>query len=413
MKRIITCIYFLYFSLVSWAQGLYDLDYLESQDKASLSFGLYTNVSSTGLNTKFVSKFINGGYIEGQLIDDILQNLSGTQTIGTDLRPTLFYQHSGKRIFGSDNMHWMLQLGSRGFAEASFPSDFFELIFSGNKNFENRTAQIHPFGFQSIVYHKLQIGLCKQSAGHRFGVLLGPVLGSSYYKSSTDRGSIFTAQDGRYLDLDLKWQLEQSNPDKNHLMSNSGVGIAADLFWKWNFREHSAFILMAEDLGVISWDGDAQLSQIDSSFRFEGVEIGSIFDSIFVEIKSGSDLKSEFLKEQRKKIPAAVLPASLSLEFRRQFLNNKFVANLYIQKYISRFSKFQVAAGLNYNIWNGFQVGATGGLSSHGNWYAGIQMHVFRKDNFQLKIAAPSLINIFQGERNFVAIGQVLLSKAF
>ncbi|MBK9378759.1 MAG: hypothetical protein IPM86_11205 [Saprospiraceae bacterium] len=119
------------------------------------------------------------------------------------------------------------------------------------------------------------------------------------------------------------------------------------------------------------------------------------------------------MKEQRKKIPAAVLPASLSLEFRRQFLNNKFVANLYIQKYISRYSKFQVAAGLNYNIWNGFQVGVTGGLSSHGNWYAGIQMHVFRKDNFQLKITAPSLINVFQGERNFVAIGQVLLSKAF
>ena len=112
-------------------------------------------------------------------------------------------------------------------------------------------------------------------------------------------------------------------------------------------------------------------------------------------------------------LPAAVLPASLSLEFRRQFLNNKFVANLYIQKYISRYSKFQVAAGLNYNIWNGFQVGVTGGLSSHGNWYAGIQMHVFRKDNFQLKITAPSLINVFQGERNFVAIGQVLLSKAF
>lgn len=181
----------------------------------------------------------------------------------------------GQGFLGQERLMPRISMGHQYLLGIEFARDAYELAFLGNAGFEDRTAHAGPARFVAISYQQLGFGVEDRRTGSY--AELGVVNGHAFSNGRIHKADLYTAPDGRYLELDLDGEYHRSDTGSTRL--NKGTGAAAALHWRHRVKvagTHAMLSLTATDLGFIAWNGNSLSAGKNGTIRYDGLTVAGI-----------------------------------------------------------------------------------------------------------------------------------------
>ncbi len=304
--------------------GIYDPMQVQLNDQrfAITAYGdLY--LASNCFSASFLQNFFGSGFITEEMKDFASSKLKAENTLGVDLYSGLWFQMAMKK-----NPDLVFLAGiDYNFEESSrFTSDLFHLVFYGNYDYQNVEAQLTGSGFSLTNVMEYKVGLMKRMrSGYNdftLGATVGLAEGLSGFDMKTSYGTLFTAADGRYIDVDYDIRVLSSGGGAPKLGSFAGAGVSADVFWQGYFKGPEITInAMANDLGAIWWNNDPVKFSGDTMVHFEGIAIDNLFSSTEEAISGEGDSLFSILGlvEETQETFSQALPSRINISATKMF----------------------------------------------------------------------------------------------
>jgi hypothetical protein len=232
---------------------------------------------SNTLNNALMLPLLFGGDIAREERQDAFDRMARNGRAGVEAGGRLFATW-GQNILGHANWQMRTALGWQFAIGTAFTPDAFALTFLGNAAYENTTMHLAPFRAELWHYQSLGVGLEDALSGSYLELAM--VNGTTYAGADLEQADLFTATDGRWLDLDVEG-LHQRSDTAPQPGPTSGLGAAINARWSWRgslLGKPSAWSVEILDAGFVAWNGDAVRVERDTSIRFEGVPYTDVFN---------------------------------------------------------------------------------------------------------------------------------------
>ena len=381
MKKIIYFIIAVTLCLKTQAQVIQLITPISNSSNDSIYTEIGTSfhsyVGSNSINNKFASTIFNSGYISNDLKGT--NHLKGKNILGTDLNSETYITHMPDSLWGLSNFGYRIGLTHKQLRSVAFSDDLYNLIFYGNKQFAGDFANFENTKFRSIDYQKLELGIIKKYNDNEtkvdiyFG--LNILKGQQIQALNIYKGSLFTAEDGSYIDLNTKISYLSSDQSNKQITDFNGLGLSCDAFFSVeDIKSKLTFTFASQDLGYISWAKKSYFTGVDTSIYFDGIQITNILNVAQENLHGMSkDSLMNILNENNDTVPFKVtIPEKLSFEVKKEwsgFINSACLGLCYIfdaGQPIPQFYALQTAQiskwlniGLieNYGGFSGFNAG--------------------------------------------------------
>ncbi len=274
-------------------------------------------LASNCFSASFLQNFFGSGFITEEMKDFAADKLSAENTFGVDVYAGVWMQMAMKN--NPDNI--FIAGIDYNFEESSqFTPDLFHLAFYGNYDYQNYEAQLTGSNFSLTNVMEYKVGMMKLLNDNyndfKMGATVGLVQGLSGVDVKTRYGTLFTAVDGRYIDLDYDLAILSSGKGAPNLGQFKGVGVSADLFWQGYFKGPEVTInVMANDIGAVWWTDDPLKITGDSLVRFEGIELDNFFSASDDAIAGDPDSLLSILgvQEEPEDVFSQALPSRINI----------------------------------------------------------------------------------------------------
>lgn len=388
--------------------GIYDPLNVNLNGK-KIAFSAYGDVYSASncFSASFIQNFFGSGFITEEMKNDASAKLSDKNTIGVDLSSGLWMMMALK----NNPSMYLLAGVDYNFEESSqFTSDLFHLVFYGNYDLQDYTAVMSDSKFSLTNVMEYKIGLMKHYNEdyntYKLGASIGLVQGLSGLDIKAPSATLYTAEDGRYLDLDYDFTIKTSGKSKPSLTNFAGAGFSADIFAQVYFKGPEITVnAMANDLGMIFWNNDPTKISADSVLHFEGVETNNLFSATDEATAGNSDSLLQILGVVEKSdVFTQALPSRINISASKMFgsdyyftLGGQYMLNtpykpLVFMQFAKVFTPLQMAIGVN----------AHGG--GYGVFNAGIDISKTFGNMIELRLGSNSLLGLVAADA-FTGIG--------
>ena len=261
-------------------------------------------------------------------------------------------------------------------ANASFSGDAFNLLMSGNKMYEGKTADISHTNINNYQYQEMKLGLIWDNIDStaKFGVSLSYLKGQTFDQIRTGAASIYTAPDASQLNFNMNGSLVMSDTSKgkNNLGAFNGNGMAAEFFAYIPYISklgNSSFFASVNNLGFIRWNRNTVSYNTDTSYVYKGVTVNNIFqlNNSSVQNLSKDSLVKKLIKHGKGPV-SSNLPMSLfmlhTIKFTQLFALNTGFRYLFDANYIPYlYAEGQFAVHKNFTATAHVGYGGYGKLS--------------------------------------------------
>jgi hypothetical protein len=160
-----------------------------------------------------------------------------------------------------------------------FTKDDYQLTFFGNSDLADQTAHLGPSRHEQVQYSTIGFGVQDRKTGTWLELAL--VNGHSLNAANIRTADLYTAPDGRYLDLKLDGDYWASDTAQQGSGRNNGIGAAINFQWNTSVCLLGAPAILGigvRDLGFIAWNGNSVRVSSDSTIHFEGLIVDHILD---------------------------------------------------------------------------------------------------------------------------------------
>lgn len=310
-----------------------------SFDDSGYSVGIHGRyqVSSNAVSSNFLWKAFQGKFIDRDLREQASNRLFSNNGIGVDLDYGIYARHLPDSAKG---LGWYVNIADRTHASGSFTKDLFDLAMFGNAMFADKTAQLADLNLLFLTYKQYEAGILKtfqlKSGKFHLGLGLSLLTGNRNLTLEIREAELYTHPDGEYLDGTVNGTIRSSSLATGQYFDANGLGLSGALTLAY---ESDKFGLRfdADDLGFIQWNQKLNETELDSTFRFEGVDINLLGGDGFASI-SLDTVVAGLITEKEPSSYLTIVPCRLRLEgFYR--VNDKNV---------------RVYAGLQYRVANGY-----------------------------------------------------------
>lgn len=247
----------------------------------SVSANAEFDVGSNGLQSAITNKLLFGGYIDQATKDRALNHMHGYNQFGINLN----YDISA--FFGKKpKLTWLVGFKNQEVLNATYTKDAYELMFYGNKPFEGRTANLSNSNINALRFQELKFGALFQRVDTtaKIGISLSFLKGEQLlYVKTNSNSSLYTNSDGTELILQSNFDLALSDTStRKNVLSFNGVGASADIFFETPYKSkigtQSVLTVNANNIGFIHWRNNSVQYSSDSTIKFDGYHVNSIFD---------------------------------------------------------------------------------------------------------------------------------------
>jgi len=252
------------------------------------SVGAYgrAQFSSNAITPNLFWKVYQGKELNRKVRENVSGNLSKGNRIGADADYGIFAKHLPDSTTG---IGWFVNLADRLHANAKYPKDLLDVAMFGNASFAGQTADLSNIEFNLLMYKQFEVGILKTVHKEKgkwnigFGVSL--LTGNRNIQLKITEASLYTDPDGEYLDGEVHGHFRSSTMGRSQYVAANGLGFGGSLSIGYE-ADKFGIRLDADDLGFISWKKNLKRTDLDSVFRFEGVEVnlfsadGNPFSSI-------------------------------------------------------------------------------------------------------------------------------------
>ena len=276
MKKHISSILFLFITCFANTQSL-DFIFEDSiSTNRLIEFSSQNTYNSSALSNAFMSKFIYGGELNSELINDNSQK--EFNVIGGEFDQKLSY-YDGSLFKKYPNLGLTIAASDHNFISSSYKNDLYNLVFKGNANYLGDTLDFSYTHFQYLHYQNYGIGVYdKRSFSY---IRLGFVVGNSSTNFRFGK-SVFntnTLGDEIYFDAKVSGHTTLKDSSTNYL-SKYGYGFALELNHNFilktqNGKKHIINFNIS-NLGSIFWNNKTTSYKIDSALTFSGIDYTDI-----------------------------------------------------------------------------------------------------------------------------------------
>lgn len=380
--------------------GIFDPLQLNVNGNERFFFVPYTDLytASDCFTTRFIQNFFGSGFVTEEIKNDASSRLSDLNTIGIDFNTGLWMMVRSKK----DPHNFFIAGIDYNFEESSrFTDDLFHVVMYGNYDLQGITSDFSGSKFSLTSTMEYKAGFMKlMDQGYnqyKFGFTGGFVQGLSGMDIKVQNTTMFTAEDGRYLDLDYDFRIYTAGKNKPSLTALNGAGFSADIFGSAYFQGPEIGInLLVNDIGVVFWDKDPFKISADSAIRFEGISIDNLFAATDSTIAGQSDSLLEILgvvKEEN--VFSQALPSRLNFSATKywkdagsfftlgmQYIFNTPYSPLIFVQGGKTFKNSELTLAVNAHV------------GGYGDYNAGIDITKSFFDHVQIKIGSNSLLGI-------------------
>jgi hypothetical protein len=392
VKRILYALFLLISS------GSFATDWTFRPDSAlrhsiNLSSGYY--FASDVITNNFALAFFQGEFIDDDLKNSVSKNLSSLNRFGTDLNPQLTYTKRNDTIFSLPHSFFSVSASSHYHVNSEFKKDVFEIFFRGNKNYAGEIAHLGDFNYNLVYYQQLNFTFGHnykyENNSFEYSVGLSLNKGQNLYKLSAPTATLFTEENGEYIDLDTEIEIYRSDSSNSKRMTAwNGTGGSVDFAFSWKTPKNNVWYFSLKNFGFITWNDNTSHVKADTTFRFEGVDVSDLFDfsdSLHETITLDSSLVEPYLTVREEKKYTSPVPALASLSYQHILSPGKMdieanIDYLFFAGYIPResltlgfiFNNTQrLTLKASYGGYTGFQAGIGYKVFLFQRWMLGVQ----------------------------------------
>lgn len=288
---------------------------------SQLLLNSYGGVASTSIQQSFMNKFLFPGFIDNDLKTRTSEKLKDENRFGGELTGSVNI-YFPKGSLGGNNFYGF-GVGTTMEGNLNFTDDLFNGIFFGNKAYAGEVLNLNNTSFNSISYSYIEFSfgatLISKKATQSYWVDAGLVFGHQYSSIQLPNASLFTEENGDYLDITIQdGTMAFSNSASTDLIQ--GIGGKLNLNYSY-VTDDSKLLIQAKNIGVISFS-DVTSADIDTTLRFEGVEIDNIFnlsDSVMNRLTS-----LDSLVDTKNGNQTAIMPIDINMYYAKDLGKMKF-----------------------------------------------------------------------------------------
>lgn len=356
----------------------------------SISVNLDFDAGSNGMSSRMVNRLMWGGYIDNDLKKSSSKYLRAKNNFGLNVN-----YNACAFIKGSNKFDFLIGFKNQEILNASYTSDFYNLMFYGNQSYKGLTANLGGSNVNALRFQEVKFGaiLHKFDSVAKIGMSLSFIKGEQlFFLKAHENSSLFTSGDGSELVFNSNFSMAISDTSNKKITSFNGIGASADIYFETPYKskvgKKSVLIVNANNIGFIHWRNNSVQYNSDSTLHFKGYQVNNILDlkdSTLNRINSDSLLRS--LTNARKEpfnvnIPTNLLIINkiyfgtgafcLSTGFRHIF-NANYIPYIFIEpEYKVKNVTFSLHTG--YGGYVRLNVGASASWSSKG-WFLRLGSH--------------------------------------
>ncbi|MCH8330378.1 MAG: hypothetical protein IH946_03205, partial [Bacteroidetes bacterium] len=356
---------------------------------AVVTQGMYSNritvdnsfyYGSNKLISAFPNAFLYGQFIGKETKDKALGKLKESKNIfGLEFDNSVSYSMFKREEDSEGGMYYGLGIKSRNFADLAFTSDLFELVFYGNASMAGDTALLAGININRFRYNQVQLSakrlIIRADNSLAFGGGVSFIQGANYISGEIVDGSIYTQEDGEFLDVRINFIGEISDTSDLRTLAFNGTGFSADL----SFMYHSPNIdvdVHLTDLGVISWNDQSAKLAKDTLVLWEGLVLDDVLNSSgsFFDEEALDSLLDDLMPDENKGSLSSKLPMNLYLFFSRPFSENKIKAGIGLHhRFFVNYSPMVFFRG-SYLLNDNFSFGLNASYGGYGSVNFGLEL---------------------------------------
>lgn len=181
----------------------------------------------------------------------------------------------GDSLFGSKNLRPIISLAHHSVLGLRFADDLYNLTFFGNAAYEDLTASLGNTAFTQFTYQTFGFGFQDRLTSSY--LQLNIVNGQRGNSAALRQADLFTATDGRYLQLDFDGSYLRSDTSQGSFGTSSGLGLALNMAVEKSVRG-ARFRLSITDLGFVVWNSSSERLMNNSVIHYDGITVQNVFD---------------------------------------------------------------------------------------------------------------------------------------
>lgn len=240
-----------------------------------LEAGLNFQALCNQLSILQIIDLLNDDFLDQTEKEDLTGSITTPLRYGYFREFSLTYRIPPREIFDQITLGQGFRIRNTYLQSARLDKTSLDLIFYGNKPYEDQTLKVGPAAYQSWYYTALDYLFdvrldTMQSA--EIGV--GVILGHDHMAYRVGESFLYTAPDGEYLDADLNYSLRDQA--RESLVLN-GLGLALSFNTRFDLSDRKSIGFRMIDIGVMYWNR-GYILDVDSTFRFTGARFDNILN---------------------------------------------------------------------------------------------------------------------------------------
>lgn len=348
----------------------------------------YGGLGSSSIPQQFLNKFIFPDFIDNDLKNKTSEKLHARNKFGGvaagNINLLFEVNNDTSKFFNILGIGFGNQLdGNLGFTKG-----LFDVTFYGNAPFAGQTIDLNKTSFNRLSYSYLEFSLGKSVISNDIHTSawadLGLVIGHNFTDFEIGKGSLFTEENGDYLEVNLS-ETSLSMTDTLSTSLVQGYGAKIDLHFSIQTK-NSKLLVAAENIGGIFWNNTTS-ANLDTNFVFDGIEIDNIFqlsDSVWSEIGT---IDSFIDTEKGNSLRA--LPVSFSAYYKKEFDKLQFDVFAKHRLYSNFFPYLRLGANLNLPM---VKPGITIAYGGYGSFQTGLNADLELKENIKIQLGTNNIL---------------------
>lgn len=236
------------------------------------AYGRY-QLSSNAITSNLAWNVYQGNKLSRKLRENVSGNLSAGNRLGGDAGYGIFAKHLPDSTTG---IGWFVHVADKIHLNSKYPKDLLNVVMFGNASFAGKTADFSEIEFNLLMYKQFEVGILKsvqkENGKWNLGFGLSLLTGTRNLQLKISEATLYTDSDGEYLDGEFHGSFRSSSMGKTQFFAANGFGVSGTFSIGYE-SEKFGIRLDGDELGFINWKRKLKRTDLDSAFRFEGVEV--------------------------------------------------------------------------------------------------------------------------------------------
>ena len=284
-----------------------------------------------------------------------------------------------------------LEISEESVSILNYRKDLFGLVFFGNADYEDDTIFMRGSGIINQDFHRARFIFSTISgvgdSSWQMNISLSYLQGYHVNVLSVGNAKLYTAPMGEYLWMNSKFIFQTNDTTQTGSFAFNGNGISLDLNLAFPAGK-SQMMFAINDAGFIHWNNQSLFYAMDTTLKFEGVELVNVFTDAGSNLQNiNTDSIFNYLGvKQNKKGFNVNLPLRFSFIWHRLLNKNKIglIGGIsFLPQYENipmvfcsatyNFQQIQPAVTVSYGGFQRFNMGmnVSGKITKHFKWMLG------------------------------------------